>query len=250
MMYHGESGLILYYKGPPEPNGPHLRRSQGPAKDASGILLRVASDSSTFERVASAFQDSWKHTDRKLKKVRYIYEIKECFAPGSRDSFDTFLQKKGYSMKVGNNQYLWHGTSRKCAVGDDAQNAQLCHDSDCALCQIMRTGYHTEHALSSGLFGKGIYATSVSSKAAKYAKSASRSKYKVVLYNRVVVGKSYCPMGPLADYTSPPSGYDSVYGTPGVTTLGPNRRALAFDETVVYTTLAMHPTYMVVFAEE
>ncbi|KAJ7113254.1 hypothetical protein C8R43DRAFT_1040087 [Mycena crocata] len=241
------SAMSVYYNGTPKPQ---LRRPPGPANDASGLLRRISSGSGTFESVASAFRDSWKHTDRKLKRISHIYEIRECYAPGARDSFDTFLQKKDYSLNVGNLQYLWHGTSRKCTVGDDPQNAQLCHDSDCALCQIMRTGYHTEHARSHGLFGKGIYATSVSSKAAKYAKSARGSKYKVVLQNWVAVGKSYCPTGPLPNYTSPPSGYDSVYGTPGVTTLGPNRRALAFDETVVYATLAMQPLYILVVFEE
>ncbi|KAK7061230.1 hypothetical protein R3P38DRAFT_2828296 [Favolaschia claudopus] len=207
------------------------------------VLKRLKYSESRFQDIASKFRESWLHTDRKLANIGFIYD---CQVDET-----LWYDYREYSERVGNTQApLWHGTSRKCTLGDDPSNAELCHNSDCSLCQIIKTGYKTGHARSSGLLGSGIYTTTVSSKAAKYATTSKKSKYNVVLYNIVAVGRRYNATGPMKNASSPPPGYNSVYGNPGVTSLGPGKRSLQFIETCIYDDNAIEPLYMVLFTEE
>ncbi|KAJ6616357.1 hypothetical protein B0H10DRAFT_1799681, partial [Mycena sp. CBHHK59/15] len=147
----------------------------------------------------------------------------------------------------GNEQKLWHATQRQCKLGDDGRGLQLCTDSKCSLCQIIRTSYQKKFSLDSGMwwnddplrFGTGIYSSTTSSKAAGYSENSQASKYKAILLNNVVVGRTYETNQAMKGSTAPPRGYDSVCGLPGST--------LKYDETCVYDDDAIRPTYLILY---
>ena len=66
----------------------------------------------------------------------------------------------------GNERSRWHGTTRKCKVGDKGVT-KLCADSSCSMCCILRTSYDLKFfgkKTNFGRFGIGIYTTATSSK--------------------------------------------------------------------------------------
>jgi len=63
---------------------------------------------------------------------------------------------------------------------------------------------------------------------------------RVLVLNRVVVGKMFRTKLNSKHLTQPPPGYDSVVGEPGV--------HLNYEETVVYTNDAIRPAYLVVYS--
>jgi len=70
----------------------------------------------------------------------------------------------------------------------------------------------------------------------------------VILRCAVVVGKTFPAIGPMYRITSPPSGYDSVSATKGVT-LGRGRRPVSNDETAVFTKAAILPVQVIVLRD-
>ncbi|EKM52988.1 uncharacterized protein PHACADRAFT_99581 [Phanerochaete carnosa HHB-10118-sp] len=147
----------------------------------------------------------------------------------------TFTRKR-----VGNEQKLWHGTIRQCKLGDDGRNLRPCGDPQCALCQIISTSYQKKFSDSRGRYGKGIYSSTTSSKAAGYSKNGQPSEYKAMLLNNVVVGRTHETNDAMSRATSPPKGYDSVCGLP-------SDGGLKFDETCVYDDDAIRPVYLVLY---
>ncbi|KAJ6510342.1 hypothetical protein C8R45DRAFT_963787 [Mycena sanguinolenta] len=145
-------------------------------------------------------------------------------------------------MRLDNSVWmLWHGTSRNCTLGDDPTNLDLCNDSRCSLCQIICGGFKHSKAQASGMFGKGIYSTTVSSKAAGYSTTNGQSQYRAVLLNEVALGKKYHATQPMQYATEPPPGYDSVHGETG------DASPLKFEEYCVYDDNAIRPKYLVLF---
>ena len=66
----------------------------------------------------------------------------------------------------GNERSRWHGTTRKCKVGDKGVT-KLCADSSCSMCCILRTSYDLKFfgkKTNFGRFGVGIYTSATSSK--------------------------------------------------------------------------------------
>ncbi|KAJ7624798.1 ADP-ribosylation [Roridomyces roridus] len=194
--------------------------------------LRLIPAGSIFNSISYQFSTSWRHTDRPRPLVRYIYKILSV----NRASENAH---RAYADRIENEQRLWHATVRRCQLGDDGQGLQLCADEQCSLCQIIRTSFKKKFSLDSGMFGKGIYVSSTSSKAAGYSQNSQPSNYKAILLNNVVVGRAYETNEPMQGRTAPPAGYDSVCGLPGT--------ALKFDETCVYDDDAIRPTYLILY---
>ena len=66
----------------------------------------------------------------------------------------------------GNENRRWHGTRRKCRLGDTGYQT-FCADMECALCCIIQMSFDLKFfkaATGWGRFGRGIYTTSTSSK--------------------------------------------------------------------------------------
>ena len=66
----------------------------------------------------------------------------------------------------GNENRRWHGTRRRCNIGDKGVTT-FCAHSRCALCSIIKTSFDLSFfkaATGWGKFGAGIYTSSTSSK--------------------------------------------------------------------------------------
>lgn len=59
---------------------------------------------------------------------------------------------------------LFHGTRRKCRVGNDHEGVlEPCYDRECSLCCILRESFRVKRAGPRAMFGRGIYTTDISS---------------------------------------------------------------------------------------
>ncbi|KAG8946535.1 hypothetical protein FRC04_011593 [Tulasnella sp. 424] len=204
-------------------------------KPASKVerLEKLTVNSPEYNAAEYQFTTSWRHVDKKRPLIRHIYK-----AVLTADVWDRYVR---YRTKVGNEQPLFHGTSRKCTIGDSGVNTELCWIEGCALCAIMRTSYSVSKARASGMFGVGIYTSSTSSKAAGYVHNHTQSAYKAMLLNKVAVGRSYFTGVADNGRTAPPPGYNSVCGLPG--------DALKHDETIVYDDDAIRPQYLIIYED-
>ncbi|KIK51077.1 hypothetical protein GYMLUDRAFT_181904, partial [Collybiopsis luxurians FD-317 M1] len=145
----------------------------------------------------------------------------------------------------GNVQKLWHATKRQCNLGDDGRRLRICADTECSLCQIIRTSYQKNlinHCPPR--FGVGIYTSTTSSK--KQVNFKVQGQYGVLfvygwmdILNDVAVGQPYRTRKADTGRISAPKGYDSVCGLPG--------SGLKFDETCVYDDDAIRPRYLILY---
>jgi hypothetical protein len=231
------------------------------------------------------------HNDR-CPKVRAIYKVvstRENDAKYERylsvslsvTVFLIFVDARGFSNRIemrgnfasegknrGNECNTWHGTTRKCKIGDKG-TARFCSDPSCSLCCIMKASFDLKFfgkKTKFGRFGVGIYTSETSSKFAlvrqsveaaltqfirsdSYSWNDCTSKWKAMLLNKVVVGEGYSLMVNSRSLTKPPTGYDSVsamiliksqvIGEVGVT--------LNYSEIVVYDNDAIRPSYLVMY---
>ncbi|KDQ52778.1 hypothetical protein JAAARDRAFT_476269 [Jaapia argillacea MUCL 33604] len=211
-------------------------------------ILEVPADHVTFKSVSGQFKASWRHANKKCPVVKKIYKV--IVDSASRDRYFAyrdavearghFASRPGSSLSVGNEHRRWHGTSRACNLGDTGHTT-LCNGV-CALCSIIRTSY--DIALVGGntgfsRFGKGIYASSTSSKSDDYSKNTGKSSLKAMLLNTVVVGKGHKLYHNDPNLTGPPLSFDSILAETG--------HDLNHDEVIVYNNDAIRPAYLVMY---
>ena len=151
-------------------------------------------------------------------------------APGYSNRVEAKRNFASKNQARGNEKRRWHGTTRKCRVGDKGVTT-FCSNSSCALCCIMRSSFDLlffAKKTGRGRFGAGIYTSSTSSKfvpcssvtvelpsngfdrADTYSKNDCTSNWKAMLLNNVVVGRGCKMTFDNATLTKPPAGYDSV----------------------------------------
>lgn len=198
--------------------------------------------------IESQFTAEWRH-DTPCPKVQFVYAIISAPATAERyaayrDLVESKRRCQEFNLKPGNEQLRWHGTRRRCKVGE--KSTKLCDDELCALCQIIKTSFDVaKFGKRWGRFGTGIYTSATSSKSHDYIRNRSRNLWKLrtaspfqaILLNQVVVGTSK-HLQVNADYLKrPPEGYDSVSGEAG--------RDLNYDETVVYSNEAILPAFLI-----
>ena len=73
----------------------------------------------------------------------------------------------------GNENRRWHGTTRKCKIGDEGVT-KFCSNPSCSLCCIMKTSFDLSFFAKKtnfGRFGVGIYTSATSSKFVSYLSS-------------------------------------------------------------------------------
>ncbi|KAH9967415.1 hypothetical protein BC827DRAFT_1173986 [Russula dissimulans] len=142
----------------------------------------------------------------------------------------------------GNTRRRFHGTTRKCGLGDDSSKTALCNMISCNLCRIVQRSFELARAsenTSFKRFGVGIYTSATSSKANDYSTSTA-SPWKAMLLNDVVMGKAIKLTWTDTSLTEPPQGYDSVIGEPG--------GDLNYDEAVVYNEDAICPSFLIIYS--
>ena len=140
-----------------------------------------------FGVVAEQFKNSWRHATT-CPQVRAVYKVvstpqnvdkynlyryiistflgPKCSTiftpPHFRNSVEARGQFTRKNRPPGNENRRWHGTRRKCTLGDKGCTT-FCPDTQCALCCIVKTSFDVKKA-AKGQFGTGIYTSSTSSK--------------------------------------------------------------------------------------
>ncbi|KAG8851994.1 hypothetical protein FRB96_009010 [Tulasnella sp. 330] len=204
-----------------------------------GHVLRL-----TTSQVARLLLNGWLHPLKGRPWPVRIYAID--LPPSLMQRYDSYrytvLQNLGINDL--NEQKLFHGTPRRCCIGDPENTLLLCSDSTCNLCLIIRTSFKLERAGTAlgrnfMRFGRGLYTTSVSSKADDYNVSQNNTEYKAMLVAKVVLGRSYTLYKNAKSLTDPPPGYQSIAGEVG--------EDLTYDEQVVYHDEAIRPAYLIIY---
>ncbi|THV01272.1 ADP-ribosylation [Dendrothele bispora CBS 962.96] len=203
-------------------------------------LVCVDPSDKAYAKVEELFQKGWKHREKEKPVIHTLYEV-IC----SQRSLDSYAEHKFQYRKRANEQLLFHGTSQACSFGMSPSNMALCHIPSCSLCSIVWNSFDvqkcgTRHHFQR--FGRGIYVTSCSSKADDYfLGNPSISHSRVLLVNRVIVGKAAKYRFNATTLIKPPRGYNSVIGIPG--------GDLSYEETVVYHNDAIRPAYVVIYGK-
>ncbi|KAH8092611.1 hypothetical protein BXZ70DRAFT_1010696 [Cristinia sonorae] len=211
-------------------------------------LIPVQRSDPRFTEVETLFQKGWLHPNKQLPQLHAVYRV--IYSQSRTMSFlkyrSSVMSAVPYwspFLQAGTEALLFHGTTRGCLLGESSDDVSLCGSPQCYLCNILRESFDVNKC---GLknkfsrFGRGIYTSSCSSKADDYSSNASKhAKFRVVLLNRVTLGKTYKLKRNATSLSSPPAGYHSVIGEPG--------EDLNYEETVVYNNDAIRPGYVVVY---
>ncbi|KAF9790498.1 hypothetical protein BJ322DRAFT_999170 [Thelephora terrestris] len=218
------------------------------APDMAGIL-KVPEDHRNYKGVEKQFKQSWRH-ETVCPEVKAIYKIvvTNAIMGPYQEYLESVEAQWGFVAQGkprGNENRRWHGTRRKCTLGDPGNEA-LCADPGCSLCCIIRESFDIKYykmATSWGRFGRGIYTSSTSSKCNDYSMNmGAESEWKTLLLNTVIVGNGKKLINDDISLTGPPPGFDSILAevVPG--------GALNYDELVVYKNEAIRPSYLVVYS--
>ncbi|KAJ7279360.1 hypothetical protein C8J57DRAFT_132995 [Mycena rebaudengoi] len=217
------------------------------AKDAEKngpMILEIPAGHVTFKSVEDQFQVSWRHIGKECPPVRRVYKIVAAQATqASYKAYQTMVENAGHFVasgrSPGNENRRWHGTSRDCNLGDNG-HTQFCASTKCSLCCIIKSSFDISLG-GTGMFGKGIYTSSTSSKSDDYSRNQCSSSFKAILLNKVIVGKGCKLTQYNVSLIAPPAGYDSI--------LGENSKggSLNYDELVVYTNDAIRPSFLVIY---
>ncbi|KAH6637205.1 hypothetical protein F5144DRAFT_601879 [Chaetomium tenue] len=140
----------------------------------------------------------------------------------------------------------FHGTKRACHVGGSDGYLELCNGPACSLCRILTGGFKMTSAGSrryAPMFGRGIYSTSVSSKADKYAMNHHiRSRLHGIILCLVFIG-TFEKLHQADQWkTAPAEGCDSVMGA--TVNDGGSRR---YTEAVVYRESSIIPIGLIMY---
>ncbi|KAG8986584.1 hypothetical protein FRB93_005246 [Tulasnella sp. JGI-2019a] len=254
----------------PEPWHREVRRVEGvvrnPTPFSSVNLRRLDAETEEYLKVCFRFATSWNKSDMPAPSVspssvspssvplphvpppnvQLVYKVQ--YTQALDDLYRSYLKT------VKNEQQLFHCTFRKCQIGDpteeswrkihtkvtqSGEDATICYDSGCSLCEILRTSFSVRFALDSGDFGSGIYSSSTSSKATQYSRNGVESGYSAMMVCNVAVGKPFFTGEWEKGRKKPPNGYNSVIGVRG--------HRLSDDEIIVYNDDAIRPAYLIIY---
>ncbi|KAF9790516.1 hypothetical protein BJ322DRAFT_1036993 [Thelephora terrestris] len=244
----GKRGCISCRAAPMSKVSVLCRPCHKDALSRTPVIVEVPEDHENYKSVEKQFKQSWRHKTT-CPEVQAIYKI--IVAEASLRQYQQYQDSvegrgnfvaKGKSR--GNENRRWHGTKRKCNLGDQGCKT-FCADSACSLCRIIKTSFDVKFfkaATGWGRFGHGIYTSSTSSKSNDYSKNIGiNSEWKALLLNKVIVGKGKKLTKNNTSLTQPPPGYDSVLAevVPG--------GFLNYDELVVYNNEAVRPSYLVMY---
>ncbi|CAG8800826.1 15552_t:CDS:2, partial [Racocetra persica] len=211
-------------------------------------MLKLPANSQKYKDIAKQFKDAWKHPHKSVPEISKVWKIYCTEALTSRyrlyrEEVEKNQQLAGKPfpkgdakrlMSAGNEQRRFHGTKMSCLIGLK-NDGQVCNDKSCSVCCIIREGYKLRFVGTGTIFsrfGRGIYFSGTSSKSDDYNDGSLKDfygvSYKVMLLNKVVVGKGHPLTVDNMTLTSPPPGYDSILGEPSQT------GNLNYDEIVVY----------------
>lgn len=216
-------------------------------------LAALDSTHPMYTTITQLFSKGWSH-DTPVPVIEKIYAV---VAPENRhNAYRAYRNrielKRKYipkGSKPGNEQWRWHGTFCGCSITTYTSTGSICSERSCSLCGIIRNSYDISWSGQKwGRYGRGIYTTCTSSKAADYARTPPTNPLKALILNDVVIGKGAEIAGDMPNMTEPPSGYDSVLAVPSKRLhRGGAPRGLNYDETVVYNNSAIRPMYIILY---
>lgn len=231
-------------------NGPTLlcQSCHDNVRNSAPIIVQVPENHNNYESVKSQFKRTWRHSSTS-PEVKAVYKI--IASESSLKQYQQYLdavETRGNFVAMGksrgNENRRWHGTRRKCLLGDTG-NTSFCNDMGCSLCCIIKSSFDLKYCKSAtgwGRFGVGIYTSSTSSKSNDYSSNLGiTSTWKALLLNKVVVGNGKKLVNDNTSLTEPPAGFDSVLAevSPG--------GSVNYDELIVYRNDAVRPSYLVMY---
>ncbi|KAJ8463870.1 hypothetical protein ONZ45_g17432 [Pleurotus djamor] len=207
-------------------------------------LITTSATSALYRDAEERFWETWSNPNMPRPTVVNVFYV-------NHQGHQVWYNYEAYRKRVGNQQYMWHGTQRACTIGDDNSKVTACHHPQCSVCHILRATLDPSKAKKSSMFGIGAYVSPSSSKSADphYLKNLhpGTSPNLVMIRCAVAVGRTWIATEPMRGVTSPPSKeYDSISGVKGYTSKGRGKGLLLNDETVVFRKEAILPVEIIV----
>jgi len=198
------------------------------------VLLVISKANHTeFQEIKEHFIRKWdprKGTHGDLCEVLIINNSK------LEKRFQNYLS----TLPINTVSQYYHGTSLSCAIHE---TNTPCSDETCGICGISQNGF-LKKCIGNYFqrFGNGFYLAPNSSKSHDYTKE--HKKYRAMLLCNVAEGNKYITKQNKTDLSTPPQGYNSVYGKGDYTDI---HFPLNYDEIVLYTPEAILPTHILVY---
>jgi len=141
-----------------------------PGSNNPGLLLLQLGDGK-FDSVKKQYEDKWDKSRGPPTPIRAIYEVQASAAQEKafRDECTRIghVNVSGMGTNPGNEQRMFHGTALKCGF-----QGSLCSNPACSTCSIIQNGFDMTKVGAwsgkKGVYGDGIYFTSMSSTAKGY----------------------------------------------------------------------------------
>lgn len=216
----------------------------GSALKKNRRLKALKQDDPEYIHVKKLFDEGWKHPNKNKPVVRSVFKLlKTPDEMGEYHTYSTTI-KAEVGDGIETSGLFFHGTNRACRLGDKKTDTELCNNTRCHMCGIIRASYDitkcgSKHKFSR--FGRGIYTSACSSKADDYFRdlSMSRTQSRALLVNAVVYGRAQELSKTNTRANPRDSGFHSVMGITG--------GDLNYEETVVYNNEAIRPVYLVTY---
>lgn len=219
-------------------------------------LIPLDKENERYIEVSCLFYAGWQHPKKPCPRVDAIYKVvfpESKLLPYNkyRESVSRQLTRVSLFRRSSPERFealLFHGTARMCSLGESIEQRSLCSWPSCKLCGVINQSFSVAECGRKNKFtrfGKGIYTTSASSKADSYFEQIEtvgtqiKPSTRILLVNRVVVGKTYASQTNMVDLLAPPPSFHSVTGVPG--------EHLNYEETVVYNDDAIRPAFLVAY---
>ncbi|KAH9969952.1 hypothetical protein BJV74DRAFT_867848 [Russula compacta] len=214
------------------------------AFSSAPTILEIPTGNTDYRDVVNQFTKKWEHPTQ-VPTVIKVWKIYGKLSVLGRFTVYRAGVEHRTGIPGGNTRRRFHGTIRKCCLGDTSFNRALCSDRSCSMCRIIEISFQLSHVGQHtyfSRFGAGIYTTATSSKANDYYDGRmSPSPNKAMLLNDVVIGRAAKFYTTEQRLTAPPAGYDSVIGEPSY------GGDLNYDECAVYNDAAIRPKFLIVY---
>ncbi|KAI8951965.1 ADP-ribosylation [Xylaria longipes] len=210
-------------------------------------LMPLGCNDPVYREAEKRFRTGWKHPGITYH-LEGIYYINQAGGAAQQHLVRNraYLQQVQCHISWPAEQYLFHGTRRACHVGDDSCNLQPCNLDECNFCHILKCSFSLSHANANGMFGAGIYTSSISSKANGYVWNHHIHSQKHAMFlSNVVTGKSQKLYQATQGRTAPDNGYDSVEAV-----TRDHGGSVDYPETIVYQERAILPSVVVVYTRQ
>ncbi|KIO27725.1 hypothetical protein M407DRAFT_7152 [Tulasnella calospora MUT 4182] len=190
-------------------------------------------DSYEYQKVVRLFDSGWKHQDKKRPKIKRIFAV--CLPDHLNESYEAYktrLEAKN-EYHGANEKLVFHGTTRRCYLGEyegcitlvlDLADLLFSIESGFRWSELQEIWAGHLHLFcviqvrlsSSRIRGDQPLMTITQLRADDYAIIPSFAENKIVLVAKVALGKESIHYQTTQELTGPPYGYDSVLGEVGI----------------------------------